>query len=379
MKKLYYGSLIALGLFEVLNVYFIMPMPGSQRQETLDVAYFLYTNRWFFRGFLLILILCSARSAFSTPRRWVPIVSAIPVLLITYFFNFKMTADHMFLQPATLSFRSKAESTLSDSSLVIAVSDGREAKAYPIRYIQYHHQVRDSLGNTPIMVTYCNVCRTGRVFQPLVEGQRENFRLVGMDHFNAMFEDNTTGSWWRQATGEAAAGPLKGTVLPEVQSVQLTLQKFFHLHPFGKVMQDDAAFTDRYDTLGRFEKGKSRGDLTRTDPGSWNAKSWVVGIVVNGRAKAYDWNQLKQVRIIHDSLGNIPVVVVLAPDNQTFAGFQRPPGVQFTVRNDSLISAQGRFDLAGRTTQGTALTPLAAYQEFWHSWKKFHPNTEVYK
>ena len=43
------------------------------------------------------------------------------------------------------------------------------------------------------MVTYCTVCRTGRVFSPIVEGQPETFRLVGMDHFNAMFEDEGTG------------------------------------------------------------------------------------------------------------------------------------------------------------------------------------------
>ena len=369
MKKLYYTGLIAFGLFEILNVYFIMPMPGSQQRETLDVAYFLYTYRWIFRGLFLLLILFSARSAFRTSRRWVPIVAALPVLLIAYFFNFQMTADHMFLQPTTLVFRSKAESTLSDSSLVIAVSDGREAKAYPIRYIQYHHQVRDSLGNVPIMVTYCNVCRTGRVFQPVVDGQRENFRLVGMDHFNAMFEDNTTGSWWRQATGEAVAGPLKGTVLPEVHSTQLTLQRFFYLYPFGKAMQADVAFKDSYDTLGRFEKGKSRGELTRTDSGSWNAKSWVVGVVVNGHAKAYDWNQLKEVRLVHDSLGRIPIVVTLASDNQSFAVFQRPAGAQFVIQNDSLISDQGRAELKS----------LPAYQEFWHSWKQFHPGTAVYK
>jgi hypothetical protein len=379
MKKLYYAGLIALALFEILNVYFIMPMPGSQQRETLDVAYFLYSNRLLFRGLFLILILLGARQAFQTPRPWLPIVSAIPVLVIVYFFNYQMTADHMFLQPTTLGFRSKAENTLSDSSLVIAVSNGREAKAYPIRYIQYHHQVRDSLGTMPIMVTYCNVCRTGRVFQPTVNGQDARFRLVGMDHFNAMFEDHITRSWWRQATGEAVAGVAKGAVLPEVQSTQLTLQKFFHLYPFGKVMQEDVAFKDSYDTLGRFEKGKSRGDLTRTDTASWNAKSWVVGIAFNGHAKVYDWNQLRRVHIIHDNLGNVPIVVVLASDNQTFAGFQRPADVQFTLQNDSLISTYAHFDLAGKTTQGTNLMPLPAYQEFWHSWKQFHPDTEVYK
>ena len=41
MKKLFYIGLIGLGLFEILKVYFIMPMPGSQQMESIDIAYFL--------------------------------------------------------------------------------------------------------------------------------------------------------------------------------------------------------------------------------------------------------------------------------------------------------------------------------------------------
>jgi hypothetical protein len=58
MKKLFYIGLIGLGLFEIANVYFIMPMPGSQQMDSIDVAYFLYTYRWLFRiAFGLMLIL----------------------------------------------------------------------------------------------------------------------------------------------------------------------------------------------------------------------------------------------------------------------------------------------------------------------------------
>src|SRR5690606_25660348 len=220
MKKLFYTGLILLGLFEVLNVYFIMPMPGSQQMNSLDLAYFLYSYRWVFRIAFGLLILIGAPFELRR-RKWIPSFLGIaPVAVIVYMFNFKMTADHMFLQPETLRFASRAETSLSDSSLVIAVALGHEAKAYPVRYIQYHHQVRDTIAGKPIMVTYCNVCRTGRVFEPIVDGQPEHFRLVGMDHFNAMFEDQTTKSWWRQVNGEAVTGERKGAFLPEVESSQ---------------------------------------------------------------------------------------------------------------------------------------------------------------
>ena len=62
-------------------------------------------------------------------------------------------------------------------------------------------------------------------FGPEIDGTTEEFRLVGMDHFNAMFEDKTTGSWWRQATGEAVTGPRKGMALKEYPIYQKSLKE----------------------------------------------------------------------------------------------------------------------------------------------------------
>lgn len=379
MKWLFYTGLILLGIFEILNVYFIMPMPGSQQMDTVDIAYFIYSYRWYFRIAFLVMAAIGMVSAFRTQRIWVPVLPVIAVAVVVYMFNFRMTADHMFLQPETLTFASRTENTLNDSSIVVAVSSEGVSKAYPIRYIQYHHQVRDTLAGKEIMVTYCNVCRTGRVFEPSVDGRSENFRLVGMDHFNAMFEDATTRSWWRQATGEAITGPLKGKRLPDVESTQLTLGQFFALYPFGKVMQAELRSMLSYDTLGRFEKGRSRGKLTRTDSLSWKEKSWVIGIDIDGTSKAYDWLEVKQSGILHDKVGDTPVVIAIASDEQSFAVFTRKSDEEFTMRNDSIISSTGDvYDFAGRSASGEHLRPVKAYQEFWHSWREFHPESETH-
>ncbi|MEI9922024.1 MAG: DUF3179 domain-containing (seleno)protein [Bacteroidota bacterium] len=379
MKKLFYYGLLGLALYEIANVYFIMPMPGSQRMNSIDLAYFLYSYRWWFRIVFAIMIVVGLRSAFSAKWKWVPVLAILPVFLIVYMFNFSMVADHMFLQPQHLVFKSKAENTLTDSSIVVAVHLNGQSKAYPIRFIQYHHQVRDTVGGKPIMVTYCNVCRTGRVFEPLVDGKAENFRLVGMDHFNAMFEDKTTGSWWRQANGEAITGKLKGSTLPEIESNQLRLQTFFFLYPTGQVMQLEKQFKNSYDTTGRYERGRSKNPLTRTDSLSWKDKSWVVGIDINKQAKAFDWFDLKNKHVINDKVGDTPVVVVVGSDNQSFAAFKRDANETFIVRNDSLVGTNNKYDLLGRSADGSKLAMVNAYQEFWHSWQSFHPNTEAYK
>lgn len=202
---------------------------------------------------------------------------------------------------------------------------------------------------------------------------------MGMDHFNAMFEDETTKSWWRQATGEAITGSLKGKTLPEIESDQLTLSKFFSLHPFGKVMLAEEDSKENYDTLGRFEKGLGKSDLTRTDSLSWKDKSWVIGVIVDGKSKAYDWNLLKQTKVIHDKIGETAIVVVLAADEQSFAVFKRDRIDNFSLRNDSLVNANQVYDFDGKSHQGNKLHKIKAYQEFWHSWKQFHPDTEIYQ
>jgi hypothetical protein len=378
MKKLFYAGLLGLVAFEVLKVYFIMPMPGSQRLNSVELAYALHGFRWAIRVALVLAIAAGARAAIQVRWRWrwLPVLLAAFAAGVAWFFNFKMTAESIFKEPQTLVFQDRAGNKLAEDSLVIGVEHNGEAKAWPIRFIVYHHQVQDTVGGKRVLVTYCSVCRTGRVFEPLVEGQPETFRLVGMDHFNAMFEDARTGSWWRQANGEAIVGPRKGATLPAVPSVQLALKQWFDLHPKGRVMQADAAFNESYDLAGRFERGESKGSLTRTDPVSWQDKSWVVGVAAGGASKAYDWNLLKKHRVINDRVGDRPIVLAMAADGRGFAAFERRGG-DFTLEGDVLVADGRRYDFVGRDLADPArkLPAVPAHQEFWHSWRTFHPDT----
>lgn len=380
MKKLFYFGLLGITLIEFFKVYFIMPFPGSQTINSLDFAYALHTYRWAIRGIFLLLILVGVRDAFAVKRKWIPALLAMVPLVVAYYFNYEMTAESIFKEPFELTFQSKEGNTLGDSALVVAVQHNGEVKAYPIQFIGYHHQVRDTVGGKAVMITYCTVCRTGRVFEPLVKGNPENFRLVGMDHFNAMFEDETTKSWWRQVNGEAVTGKLKGELLPEVASFQMSVGKLFELYPTARVMQaDKRSFEEsKYDSLFKYERGKSKGNLTRTDSVSWKDKSWVIGVEIDGKSKAYDWIELKEKRIVNDKLNDTPIVVVLAEDERSFAAYRRPAdSLVFSVRNDSLFAGTAGFNFAGEGA--SRLVRVNAYQEFWHSWKTFHPETEQYR
>lgn len=354
-------------------------MPGSQEFNSLDIAYFLYTYRWIFRISFAIFIAIGAINAFNVKKKWLPVAGMAVAIAISYFLNFRMTAEKIFKQPGKLIFKGQNDNRLSLNSIVLDVEINGKTKAYPIQFLAYHHQVQDTIGGKPFIVTYCNVCRTGRVYEPIIKGHPEKFRLVGMDHYNAMFEDITTGSWWRQATGQAVTGPLKGESLPEVNVEQLTVKKLFELHPNALVMQADAGSITKYDSLRKFEQGLSKGRLTRTDSLSWKNKSWVIGVKIGSAEKAFDWNQLKNQHIINDNIGGKPFFLVLSADTNSFAAFERPLATEnFTVRNDTLISNGIKYDLAGHChlTTFQDLKPVSAYQEFWHSWRTFHPDSQ---
>ena len=300
--------------------------------------------------------------------------------VIIYMVNFNMAADHMFYQPQKVLMATAAANKVDSARLVIGIVNNGEAKAYPIQFLGYHHQVKDSIGGKPVIVTYCTVCRTGRVYEPTVNGLPEQFRLVGMDHFNAMFEDATTKSWWRQVTGEAITGKLKGSQMPEFFSTQTSLSGWLQLHPNSLIMQEDPAFINQYDTSFNFENGKSISELTGTDSLSGKNKSWVIGVKAGKERKSFDWNKLKKERIIMDKIGSLPVMVVLAGDDKSFFAFERPgEKSQFSLKNDTILFHDRYLRIDGKGIDTSfSLKPLPAYQEFWHSWRTFNPGTKKY-
>ena len=374
---------------EIARVYYIMPFPGSQVDEVINLAYFLQNNIWIFRIAGLALIAYPAFSLFGEKNvyiKWTGFALILFWIIATYALNFRFLAEKMFYQPESKIFLLSGKNKIAKNKLVIGVYFNGEAKAFPIEIIGYHHQVRDTVGGEDLMITYCTVCRTGRVYSPVVDGQLENFRLVGMDHFNAMFEDSRTHSWWRQANGEAIVGSLKGKSLKEIPSEQMTLAAWLNRYPNSLILQPDPKFKIQYEGLEKFDEGTMDGKLEGRDSLSWKNKSWVVGVPMGLFAKAYDWNDLIKRRTINDSFQSIPVLVAIQNDSASFHVWKRVAGIDtlefiYSDSSNSLMDTKtySTWNWSGKCVEGkmkdTQLESVQSYQEFWHSWKTFHPNT----
>ncbi len=119
-------------------------------------------------------------------------------------------------------------------------------------------------------------------------------------------------------------------------------------------------------------------------------KSWVIGIKTHGSEKVYDWNDLLKYDIIQDTIGRQPVLLVLEKDTSSFHAFSRLlQGQTLSFSLDRTLNqlmdsnTHSIWNLYGYCISGfykdNQLETLAAYQEFWHSWKQFHPNTTLYR
>ena len=390
---LFWGGIILLLLPGLVHAYLLMPFPGSQNLNAITVSYYLEKVVTPLRIAGALLIVWYAIFYFNNNSRRGKIVKASVLglgFISLYFTDFKFQAERMFEEPQTIKFANFINNSVPESTVIIGVVSNGVAKAYPLNYLGYHHKIQDNVGNQPVLVTYCTMCRSGRVYNPVVNGTRQNFRLVGARHYNAVIEDDATKTWWYQANGKAAVGQLKGSQLQEIPYEQSTLAAWISKHPGSLILQPDHHYMDGYNDLKNYDRQQAVDkDSTLTNKDSLVRKSWVVGLVVNGQAKAYDWRRLFKKRFVNDSFNQTNLLLTLEEDSLTYHSFNRSVNgkvLHFSMDKSGQLTdleTASLWDWDGLSTSGTLkgnrLSKVQSYQEYWHSWKYFHPNTLYWK
>ena len=385
-------GMILLFIAEVLKSYFTMPFAGSFENDALAIGYFFSNNIVWLRILAVLLIAYPLYSLVKNKK----IKPLFPVLLLLagyvavyYYLNVYVLPEEVYQPIKVKTFASKKANKISSDKMVIGVNINGQAKAYPLQIIGYHHHITDTVNGVPIIVTYCTVCRSARVFDAEVDGQTTHFRLVGMNKYNALFKDDRTDSWWQQATGKAVAGPLKNKVLREIPSQQVTLSSWLKRHPDALVMQPDTNYLAAY-RLTQDDKAFFRAKYSQHDSAAFKAKSMVIGIVQNNVAKAYDFDRLNRNKIIEDSVNRLPLLITVEADNASVHTLNRnvngvthvfektdKPNLLKDVATQSIWNLEGTC-IEGRL-EGTQLEEVQSYVETWQSWSEFHPGTAEYE
>ena len=111
---------------------------------------------------------------------------------------------------------------LKDSDIVLGVEFAGDARAYPIKIMNWHEIVNETIGGQKIVITYCPLCNSGIVFDRHLGEQLLSFGNTGALYESAMvMYDKETESYWYQITGEALRGSLKGQRLSILPSTMM--------------------------------------------------------------------------------------------------------------------------------------------------------------
>lgn len=244
-------------------------------------------------------------------------------------------------------------SFLGPEDRVLGIFWGKEAKAYPILILNWHEIVNDTIDGSLILITYCPLCGTGMAFDPVTNGKKLTFGVSGLLYNSALLlYDHQTESLWSQIRREAVTGRMIGTRLSPFFVSHTTWGEWRREHPETLVLSKETGFLRDYnrDPYSGYEKSPLIMFSVVNRDGRFHPKEWVLGIELEGVAKAYPFSELrKKAGPLHDLIA----------------------GREITIRFNEKGTNAEAWDEKGR--------PLPSQvSAFWFAWYAFHPDTLVY-
>jgi hypothetical protein len=215
----------------------------------------------------------------------------------------------------------------------------------------WHEIVNDTIAGDPILITYCPLCGSGIAYERRVNGQEVEFGTSGkLYNSNLLMYDRETDSYWTQIEGRAIVGELSGTKLNPVSIDTVVWENWKRAHPDSEVLSRNTGFRrsygrDPYDDY--YENSSIWFPVEGTDDRA-HPKTFVFGIEVNGVHKAYKEHDLKELKVIEDTVGGVSVKL---------------------ERDDAGAVKVTNLDTGEE---------IVKEGEFWFSWFAFHPDTDLY-
>lgn len=278
-----------------------------------------------------------------------------------------------------------------DDAPVLGFATPHAAVAWPIEILVPHHLVNDAVGGRPILATYCPLCRTGIVFDPVVAGRPLTFEVAGLVRGNMLMRDRETGSLWQQSTGEALAGPLGGARLELLLGEQTTWSAWREDNPRTALC---AELTDadkgliRWLPFDRMTAHFARGSFQLPGRAGGDdrlpSREEVAGLRVAGEARAYPLTALSAAGV-NDRLGGLPILIGYDRRADRVRAFARDMGGDgaLVFERGQIVERDGagRWSARGEPVAGSAppLRALPVERQWWMSWAEFHPGTTLYR
>ncbi len=319
---------------------------------------------------------------------------------------------------------------LDDSEYVLGAAHHGENRAYPTRFIWWHHAVNDAIGlpekggKTPVAITYCSVCNTGIAYDRRLDDtgiKHEIMPEIKLDFYGlyngvAALCERESGSAFLQGEGRFVTGPLSGKSLKMLSLLDTTWGEWKKLHPDTLVMSPDNSFSKNYRPRDKpeprgyeffpapfFKPTVTRGDK-RLPP-----FDKVLGVTLAAGEKSVGEKtaegELKNLRraypikvlaeaggAVNDQLGGTPLTVFLQSSSTTAGAFLRKldgKTLTFEARkqNDGKVAffdkeTGSRWNIEGKAEEGTlagkSLQRIDNNLSQWYGWAAYFPDTSIF-
>ena len=234
---------------------------------------------------------------------------------------------------------------------VLGVWHGGEARAYPVKILDWHEIVNDRIGGTPIAVTYCPLCGSGVVFRAEVAGEALSFGVSGLLYnSDVLLYDRQTDSLWSQLLHRAVTGPHNRRSLTPLPVRHTTWAAWRKRHPDTGVLSDDTGHARDYRRSPYAGYAEARAlyfPVSGMSP-RYHPKEPVLGVEVDGQFKAYPFSELAK---------------------------QGRPGFSDTLGGRTLTL---EWDAEAYSAAIAPQSGVSSTRLFWFAWYAFHPDTAVF-
>ena len=232
------------------------------------------------------------------------------------------------------------------------------------------------------------------MWETTVDGRALHFRLAGINNQNFIMRDDETGTWWQQVSGRAIQGPLKGKQLKGVFHDEISFSIWKREQPQGRVLKPDERILagNQYAKPNWETSVGAMGVVEGTDVDQRLApRTLVIGVSVGGKSVAYPLTALQKQSPIIDTLGSVPIVIVLGDDKRSVRAFERTVDgrrlefFQKTENNEfQLMDAEtgSTWNFEGKAIagplSGRQLKKVFVLEDYWFDWRLYHPDTTIY-
>ncbi|MGD0897628.1 MAG: DUF3179 domain-containing (seleno)protein [Thermoguttaceae bacterium] len=120
---------------------------------------------------------------------------------------------------------------------VLGLELNGEARAIPVKRIDWHLVVNDCIGGEAVVITHCTMTEAALAYRAGSGNQGLHFAPARLARNNLVMRDLETGSSWQQFTGVATDGPMAGTQLERIPLWRGRLEDWRQRYPVGVILK----------------------------------------------------------------------------------------------------------------------------------------------